>query len=118
MPDAMTAKAGERLRVEALISGKPTPVCKWKRGDSDVVPSSRLAVHKSHNCCVLIIKDVSRQDTGEYSLLAENSTDRIEHMLKLTIKGKFFFFFLMQVMRLVEIQYIKVLIPGYLALCC
>lgn len=87
MSELVTAKAGAKVRVEALVSGKPAPVCKWKRGDDSVVPSSRLAVHKSQNLCVLIIKDVSRTDSGQYSLVAENSSGKVEQVMKIVIKG-------------------------------
>ncbi len=87
MPELVTAKAGAKLRVEALVSGKPAPACQWKRGENNVVSSSRLAVHKSKNMCVLIIKDVSRQDSGEYSLVAENNTGKVDQTLKIIIRG-------------------------------
>lgn len=88
MPEAASARAGAKLRVEAVVSGKPTPTCKWLRGEKAVVPSSRLAVHQSGNLCVLIIKDVSRTDTGEYSLVAENSTAKVTQTMKIVIRGQ------------------------------
>ena len=87
MADSATARAGAKLRVEALVSGKPAPTCKWMKGEAAVVSSSRLAVHKSGNVCVLIIKDVSRADTGDYSLVAENSTGSVTAALKMVIRG-------------------------------
>ena len=87
MPETASARAGAKLRVEALVSGKPSPTCKWMRGELAVVPSSRLAVHQSGNMCVLIIKDVSRTDSGEYSLVAENITGKATESLKIVIRG-------------------------------
>ena len=87
MPDVVSARAGAKLRVEALVSGKPAPVCKWMKGGNPVVSSSRLAVHKSKNLCVLIIKDVSRTDSGEYSLVAENTSAKVDQVLKIIIRG-------------------------------
>lgn len=87
LPETVTAKAGSKVRVEALVSGKPGPVCQWKRGEDNVVSSSRLAVHKSQNLCVLIIKDVSRTDSGQYSLIAENSSGKVEETIKIVIRG-------------------------------
>lgn len=87
MPETVSARAGAKLRVEALVSGKPAPTCKWMRGEDAVVPSSRLAVHQSGNLCVLIIKDVSRTDSGEYSLVAENSSAKVVQSLKIVIRG-------------------------------
>lgn len=88
MPETVSAKAGAKLRVEALVSGKPTPTCKWMRGEDVVVPSSRLAVHQSGSMCVLIIKGVSRTDSGEYSLVAENSSAKVVETLKMVIRGE------------------------------
>lgn len=88
MPETVGARAGAKLRVEALVSGKPAPTCKWMRGEKAVVPSSRLAVHQSGNMCVLIIKDVSRTDSGEYSLVAENSSAKVVQSLKVVIRGQ------------------------------
>lgn len=87
MPESVSARAGAKLRVEAVVSGKPAPVCKWMRGEDAVVPSSRLAVHQSGNLCVLIIKDVSRTDSGQYSLVAENSSAKVTQPLKIIIRG-------------------------------
>lgn len=89
IPEVVSAKAGSKVRVEALVSGKPAPVCQWKRGEDNVVSSSRLAVHKSQNMCVLIIKDVSRTDSGQYSLVAENSSGKVEEVMKIIIKGQY-----------------------------
>lgn len=88
MPETVSARAGAKLRVEAVVSGKPSPTCKWMRGEDAVVPSSRLAVHQSSNLCVLIIKDVSRTDSGEYSLVAENSSAKVSQSLKIVIRGQ------------------------------
>ncbi|KAK5889759.1 hypothetical protein CesoFtcFv8_013347 [Champsocephalus esox] len=86
MPETVTARAGAKLRVEALVSGKPSPTCQWMCGEDAVVPSSRLAVHKSGNMCVLIIKDVSRTDSGEYSLVAENISAKVVESMKIIIR--------------------------------
>lgn len=88
MPETVSARAGAKLRVEALVSGKPSPTCQWMRGEDAVVPSSRLAVHKSGNMCVLIIKDVSRTDSGEYSLVAENISAKVVESMKIIIRGQ------------------------------
>lgn len=88
MPDVVSERAGAKLRVEAVISGKPSPTCKWIRGDVPLVSSSRLAMHHSGNLCVLIIKDVSRTDSGDYSLVAENSSAKAVQGLKIVIRGQ------------------------------
>ncbi|TWW80211.1 Titin [Takifugu flavidus] len=41
---------------------------------------------RSGNLCVLIIKDVSRTDSGQYSLVAENSSAKVTQPLKIIIR--------------------------------
>lgn len=87
MPDHVHIKAGQKLRIEAHVYGKPQPVCKWLKGDQDVVTSSRLAVHKAEKSCVLIIKDVSRKDSDFYTLTAENSSGTDSQKIRVIVMG-------------------------------
>lgn len=89
MSDVITARAGTKLVVEALVSGKPAPVTKWKRGNDDLVTSDRLSIQKTPTTCLLLIKEVTRKDSGYYSLSAENSTAKVNQILRIIIMGKF-----------------------------
>lgn len=88
MPDVVTARAGSKMVVEAIVAGKPPPFCKWKQGNEDVLTSDRLQVIKTLTSCTLIIKNVTRQDSGYYSFSAENSAGRVNQILRVTIMGK------------------------------
>lgn len=88
VPDVVTAKAGAKLKVEALVSGKPVPVTTWKRGSDDVVSSDRLSIQKTLSSSTLMIKDVSRKDSGYYSLTAENSISKVNQIIRIIIMGK------------------------------
>lgn len=89
MPDHVHIKAGKKLRIEAHVYGKPQPVCKWLKGDQDVIPSSRLAVHKAEKSSVLIIKDVTRKDSDFYTLTAENSSGSDSQKIRVIVMGMF-----------------------------
>lgn len=89
MSDVITARAGTKLIVEALVSGKPAPVTKWKRGNDDLVTSDRLSIQKTPTTSLLLIKEVTRKDSGYYSLSAENSTAKVNQILRIIIMGKF-----------------------------
>lgn len=88
MPDIVTAKAGSKLTVEALVSGKPAPVTKWKRGSDDIVTSNRLFIQKTPTTSVFMIKDVTRKDSGYYSLSAKNSISAVNQILRVIIMGE------------------------------
>lgn len=87
MPDHISLKAGQKLRIEAHVYGKPQPTCKWMKADQDVLTSSRLAVHKAEGTSVLIIKDVTRKDSDYYSLTAENSSGVATEKIKVIVMG-------------------------------
>lgn len=53
--------------------GKFYSICKWKKGEDEVVIFSYLVVYKVDNFLILIIKDVIRKDSGYYSFIVENS---------------------------------------------
>lgn len=78
--------------VEAIVAGKPAPFCKWKQGSEDVLTSDRLSVVKTLTSCTLIIKHVTRKDSGYYSLSAENSTGKVNQILRVTVMGEAFTF--------------------------
>lgn len=75
--------------VEAMVAGKPAPFCKWKQGNEDVLTSDRLSVVKTLTTCTLIIKNVNRKDSGYYSLSAENSTNKINQILRVIVMGQY-----------------------------
>lgn len=75
--------------IEAIVAGKPSPLCKWKQGNEDVLTSDRLSLVKTLTTCTLIVKNVKRNDSGYYSLSAENSTAKINHLLKVIVMGQF-----------------------------
>eukprot|EP00061_Rhincodon_typus_P019022 g48455.t1 len=89
MPEVISIKAGKKLRIEAHISGKPTPTCTWMKGDEDVIPSSRLVVHNAKDTSVLIIKDVTRKDSAYYKLTAENSSGIASQKIRIVVMGMY-----------------------------
>ena len=88
MPDTVTVRAGSKMTIEAIVAGKPAPFCKWKQGNEDVLTSDRLSVVKTLTTCTLIIKNVTRRDSGYYSLSAENSTAKVNQILKVIVMGQ------------------------------
>jgi len=87
--DVVTARAGTKLIVDALVSGKPAPVTKWRRGNDDLVTSDRLSIQKTPTSSTLSIKEVIRKDSGYYSFSAENSTGKVNQIIRIIIMGKF-----------------------------
>lgn len=89
MPDIVTVRAGSKMVIEAIVAGKPAPFCKWKQGNEDVLTSDRLSVVKTLTTCTLMVKNATRKDSGYYSLSAENSTGKINQILRVIVMGQF-----------------------------
>lgn len=89
MHDVVMVRAGSKMVVEGIVAGKPAPFCKWKQGNEDVLTSDRLSVIKTLTTCTLMIKNVKRTDSGYYSLSAENSTGKVNQILRVTVMGQF-----------------------------
>uniref|UniRef100_A0A3B5A5D0 Uncharacterized protein n=1 Tax=Stegastes partitus TaxID=144197 RepID=A0A3B5A5D0_9TELE len=94
LKQGLTVRAGCPIRLCATIRGRPPPKVTWRRmGIDNVVRKGKVDIidtmtFLSGNMCVLIIKDVSRTDSGEYSLVAENSSAKVSQALKIIIRGQ------------------------------
>lgn len=89
--DTFTATFKEDIKLPCLAVGAPTPDITWKIKGGEFQASDRIRQLPEGS---LYIKEVIRQDAGEYTCTAENSIakDSITH--KLVILGKFVALFL------------------------
>uniref|UniRef100_A0A336KS01 CSON014681 protein n=1 Tax=Culicoides sonorensis TaxID=179676 RepID=A0A336KS01_CULSO len=78
--ETITATFKEDVKLECQAVGVPTPDITWKIRGSEFVPNDRVRQLPEGS---LYIKNVIRQDTGEYTCTAENSIakDSITHKL-------------------------------------
>lgn len=78
--DTFTATFKEDAKLPCLAVGAPTPDITWKIKGVDFVPNDRMRQLPEGS---LVIKDVIRQDAGDYVCIAENSIarDSITHKL-------------------------------------
>ncbi|XP_055318416.1 cell adhesion molecule Dscam2 isoform X39 [Sitodiplosis mosellana] len=78
--DTFIATFKEDAKLPCLAVGSPTPNITWKVKGADFVPNERMRILAQGT---LFIKDVIRQDAGDYTCVAENSIakDSITHKL-------------------------------------
>nr|XP_029721318.1 Down syndrome cell adhesion molecule-like protein Dscam2 isoform X36 [Aedes albopictus] len=78
--DTFTATFKEDAKLPCLAVGSPTPDITWKIKGQEFVPNERIRQLPEGS---LFIKDVIRQDAGDYTCTAENSIakDSITHRL-------------------------------------
>lgn len=83
--DTFTATFKEDAKLPCLAVGAPTPDIKWKIKGVDFVPNDRMRQLPEGS---LVIKEVIRQDAGDYVCIAENSIARDSITHKLIVLGE------------------------------
>lgn len=73
IPDMVSMK-GTIGKVEVQVTGNPTPDIVWKKGSRALrEDSSKYSISYAQSVAVLFIKDMNDDDTGSYSIEADNS---------------------------------------------
>ena len=70
--DLVTLRAGNTLKIPVKFSGIPKPAIIWSKDDKPVQAHGRLTLDISDKSTTLILKKVTRDDDGLYTVLAEN----------------------------------------------
>uniref|UniRef100_A0A8D3AUK9 Titin n=1 Tax=Scophthalmus maximus TaxID=52904 RepID=A0A8D3AUK9_SCOMX len=68
----VTIKAGASLRLFIPIKGRPTPIIKWDKDEVALKETAQVEVTSSYTS--LVIDKMSRNDSGKYTVTAENSS--------------------------------------------
>uniref|UniRef100_A0A3B4WXM7 Titin n=1 Tax=Seriola lalandi dorsalis TaxID=1841481 RepID=A0A3B4WXM7_SERLL len=68
----VTIKAGASLRLFIPIKGRPTPTIKWDKDEAALKETAQVEVTSSYTS--LVIDKMSRNDSGKYTVTAENSS--------------------------------------------
>lgn len=66
------AKAGDRVKVEIPVLGKPRPVVSWKKGDTTLKETQRINTETTPTSTILNINEIKRTDGGQYSMTGKN----------------------------------------------
>uniref|UniRef100_A0A3B3UXH4 Titin n=1 Tax=Poecilia latipinna TaxID=48699 RepID=A0A3B3UXH4_9TELE len=65
-------KAGEIIRIDAEITGRPIPVVSWSKDGKDIEAKARCEITSTNFTTTLIVRDVIRRDSGQYVLTLHN----------------------------------------------
>uniref|UniRef100_A0A3Q1F475 Titin n=1 Tax=Acanthochromis polyacanthus TaxID=80966 RepID=A0A3Q1F475_9TELE len=66
------AKAGDRIKVEIPVLGKPRPVVSWKKGNVALKETQRINIETTPTSTILNISEIKRTDGGQYSMTGKN----------------------------------------------
>ena len=65
-------KAGEIIRIDAEITGRPLPVVSWFKDGKEISAKFRCEITSTNFTTTLIVRDAIRKDSGQYVLSLHN----------------------------------------------
>lgn len=66
-------KAGESLKLPAVVTGRPQPEVKWAKDEAEI-DKERMIVETEGKSSTLFIKKAMRADHGKYRISGTNSS--------------------------------------------
>ncbi|CAB1423098.1 unnamed protein product [Pleuronectes platessa] len=66
-------KAGDLLRIDAEISGRPNPTVFWLKNGRNIGTKGRIEITATKTHTSLLIRESVRKDSGQYSLTLQNT---------------------------------------------
>lgn len=69
----VVVKAGDLIRIDADISGRPNPTVFWLKNGRNIGTKGRVEVTASKTHTSLVIRESVRKDSGQYTLTLQNT---------------------------------------------
>lgn len=91
MKNLIVVKAGENVFLDAEVFGKPLPKVSWKRDGVPLVLAEGMKMVQKKHVHLLELYSVTRKETGDYTILAENINGSKYATIKVKVLGKFHF---------------------------
>uniref|UniRef100_A0A672NYL1 Titin n=1 Tax=Sinocyclocheilus grahami TaxID=75366 RepID=A0A672NYL1_SINGR len=70
--DVVVVKAGDTLKINADIAGRPLPVASWLKDGREIEQKARIQITGTDTSTMIVVKDCKRSDSGQYSLTLQN----------------------------------------------
>lgn len=90
LKSAQVVPAGSTLVLKVNISGIPSPTVSWLLDDEPLQKSDRISMETNEDFSILTVKNTVLDDTGLYTICAENVVGRAEADFEISVKGKSF----------------------------
>lgn len=85
--NGVVIRAGETLRVPALVTGKPYPTITWTVEDAKP-DKDRVEILTEGNNSIVFIKSAQRKDCGKYLISACNPSGTRSAFTRVEVMGK------------------------------
>uniref|UniRef100_A0A8B9H2C0 Titin n=1 Tax=Astyanax mexicanus TaxID=7994 RepID=A0A8B9H2C0_ASTMX len=70
--DTVVVKAGETLKINADVAGRPLPVASWSKDGKEIELKARIQIYSTDTSTMITVKDCVRSDSGQYVLKLQN----------------------------------------------
>lgn len=70
--ETVFVKAGETLKINADLAGRPAPVVSWTKDGKEIELRARIQIISTDTGTCVIVKDCIRRDSGQYALTLQN----------------------------------------------
>lgn len=80
-------RAGDPLRLPAVVTGRPQPEVKWNRDEAEI-DKERMVVETEGKNSTLFIKAAVRADHGNYKISGSNSSGTKTAETRVEVMGK------------------------------
>lgn len=74
--------------MSCAVTGNPKPYITWYRNNISLNTNTNYYITNTCGVCSMVILKVGPKDSGEYTVIAENSLGRVECSTKLVVQGK------------------------------
>ncbi len=78
-------REGESVRFTVRVTGRPPPGVRWYREGTEIVSSRDFEIIKEGDTHSLYIPEVFYEDSGKFSVKAENKAGRTCHIDSLSV---------------------------------
>uniref|UniRef100_A0A6I8Q4T2 Titin n=1 Tax=Xenopus tropicalis TaxID=8364 RepID=A0A6I8Q4T2_XENTR len=82
---SVVAKAGDNIKVEIPVLGRPKPSVTWKKEDQLLKETQRVNVERTSTATILNINECTRNDSGKYTLTAKNIVGEITDIISVQV---------------------------------
>jgi len=79
--------SGSTVTFDCFVSGEPRPTVRWQRGGEPVALTTSNKHAVTHDGSVLVIRDVTVGDSGDYECVAENMAGTTRAIARLRVWG-------------------------------
>lgn len=84
----ITIPSHSMLKYDVNVSGEPPPTIEWRFGGSTLKSGKTITIDNVDYNTKLVIRPVKREDSGEYTIIATNSSGKDSVTVNVTVTDK------------------------------